>query len=193
MFCPVCGVEDRTRTQYCRGCGAELHSLRATIEQGEPLTRSSASAREEIGRAIAAKIDELHNAGDLQKVVHGILPQIEKFLETPAERRDSQIRGGVITSFVGLSLILFFLLLAVLTKTPEVMIAGGAGVLVLMIGLGIVVAALLTGPRSKPAKSRPPDRTLNTGEEIKAYIQPPSPPLVTEGTTRQLRDGIDKN
>ena len=192
MFCAACGAEDRTRSQFCRSCGAELHAVRAAMENPEPLTRAGAAAREEIGRAIAAKIEEIHNASDLRRVVQDVLPRVEKFLESAVDRRLRHIREGIITSSVGVGVILFFLLISVITGTPEVMIAGGAGIIVLAIGLGILLSAMAHGPAAK-RPAAPPPRALDTGEQLHAYLQPIAPPSripgiasVTEGTTRQL-------
>src|SRR5262249_2397352 len=193
MFCPGCGAEDRTRTQFCRSCGAELHAVRSVIEKTETHTRAAAAAREEIRRAIADKIEEINSASDLKLVVEHVLPQIENFLESPAERRLRQVRGGIITASVGLALILFFLLLAILTRTPEVLIAGGAGLIVLVIGLGILASSLAfsrlaphveagnTAPTQLPPRSTQPRVTGGT----------PGFVSITEGTTREFEHKSD--
>src|SRR5215471_14963706 len=128
MFCPKCGVEDRHPSQFCRGCGTELRIVRTALERPDAVTASASTAREEVGRALAAKIRELEGPGDLQAIVHAALPMIEKFLESPEERRLRQIRDGVITSAAGLGITLLLSLISWLVGQRLVLIGGGAGV-----------------------------------------------------------------
>src|SRR5689334_21888116 len=116
MFCPSCGAEEKSRTQFCRGCGAELRLVRAALQQPEASSLTAITAREEITRAIAGKIKEIEDADDLKKVAEDVLPQIEKFLESPQERRLRRMRAGVVTSAIGLGSALFFLFAALVLK-----------------------------------------------------------------------------
>ena len=52
------------------------------------------SAREEIGRAMADKIREFESSKDLKRIAEDVLPELEKFLESPAEKRLRRIRNG---------------------------------------------------------------------------------------------------
>src|SRR6185503_19443543 len=69
MFCPKCGAEELNRVQFCRACGAELHTVRAALEQPDAITASAVTAREEIAHAIADKITEFESASDLRRAV----------------------------------------------------------------------------------------------------------------------------
>src|SRR6202140_2485488 len=100
MFCPSCGSNEQT-SQYCRACGTDLRPVRTTLERPDSLTGAAASAREEIGRAIADKIREVEDARDLKRVAEDVLPQIEKFLESYEEKRLRRIRAGVIVAASG--------------------------------------------------------------------------------------------
>src|SRR5688500_2102620 len=102
MYCPTCGSEERQLSQYCRACGTDLRSVRLTLERPDAITESAVSARDHIGRAIADKIRMTESAGELHKVAEDVLPEIEKFLESPAERRLRRLRAGVIMAFIGL-------------------------------------------------------------------------------------------
>ena len=102
MFCPSCGSEERQTTQFCRACGTDLRPVRLSLEQPDSITASAASAREDIGRAVAAKIREVQDAYELKKVAEDVLPEIEKFLESPTEKRLRRMRAGVIAASVGL-------------------------------------------------------------------------------------------
>ncbi|MBA3766451.1 MAG: zinc ribbon domain-containing protein, partial [Acidobacteria bacterium] len=83
MFCPSCGSEERQRSQYCRACGTDLGVVRTSLERPDEITASGVTARDEIGRALAAKIEGLDSARDLKKFAEDVLPQVEKFLESP--------------------------------------------------------------------------------------------------------------
>jgi hypothetical protein len=198
MFCPSCGTEDRQRSQFCRACGADLRPARSGME-GDSKT-SSHSAREEIGRSIAAKIKSLEKTKDLEKVVNDILPEVNKFLETDEERRLRRIRFGVITTCIGVTGIVFVLLLC-LAFGDEPLPMIGLGLLLFLIGLGIVINGLLYSvPKGRlsdysrdtlmhkiidSAPGRTPPVEL-APPRVPENISTPEPISVTEHTTHQL-------
>lgn len=141
MFCPSCGLEDKQSNQFCRACGADLRSVRTMLERPDNITVSAASARDEIGRAFAAKIREINSASELRKVADNVLPEIEKFLESPVEKRLRRIRAGVIMSAIGIGAAVTFFLLLMNGANTLFMI--GAGLITFLIGLGIVINGLL--------------------------------------------------
>src|SRR6267143_193986 len=102
MFCPSCGSQERQVSQFCRACGTDLRAVRSSLAKLDTITASAVSARDEIGHAIADKIREFETANDLKKVAEDVLPMIEKFLESPQQRRLRYVRGGVVTIAVGL-------------------------------------------------------------------------------------------
>lgn len=141
MFCPSCGLREVQFNQFCRACGADLRSVRMTLEKPDNITVSAVSAREEIGRAFAQKIRETKSTSELKKVAENVLPEIEKFLESPAEKRLRRIRAGVIMSSIGIGAALTFLLLRLNGADTLFMI--GAGLVTFLIGLGIIINGLL--------------------------------------------------
>src|SRR5215831_7664881 len=199
MFCPYCAAEDRDQSQFCRSCGAELHVVRTALQRPDAITTSAASAREEIGRAIADRIREIKKDGDLRHVVEDVLPKVEKFLESPEERRMRQFREGVISAAVGLAVSLLFLFVSPFTNGGREqmfsLIAAGGGVVALMVGIGLIINArwftvpVKTLDRSQSVAKRMISAEFSTGSLEQA---PPPPrdsdlPSVTEGTTRQLK------
>jgi len=195
MFCPTCGVEQRGQDRYCRGCGAELRTVRLALERPDAITSAAVGARDEIGRAIAVRINEIENDKDLRHVVEDLLPAVSKFLESPEQSRLRQIREGVITSAVGLGIAGFGLALMVAVKSSDAdtwgMILVGVAALVFLIGLGIIAGGFFfTIPRKKlpamPAQVGgaaviPP---IHTSPTLDTGIAPPS---VTEATTYDLK------
>jgi hypothetical protein len=194
MYCPNCSSEDLQNSQYCRACGADLRAARQALEKPETVMASVMSAREEIGRAIATRIREVRDAGDL-KVVEDVLPQVEKFFETAEERRLRRIRAGVVTAMCGLGAALFFMILSEREQDLAFMVM--AGVATFLIGLGIVLNGLLfTVPKERASK-----RSLDAiKEEIERSLKPAdtreelpgisqmglAPSSVTEHTTHRL-------
>ena len=203
MFCPNCALEDRSQSQYCRACGTELHIVRNTRERNDAITSSGVTAREEIGHAIAAKIKEMRSARDLRRIAEDVLPQVEKFLETPEERRMRHLRAGVLTAAVGMGAILSFLLLSSFLRDTEMILAlmgaGGSSV-IFLVGLGIVINARYftvfpkassrtLGPTLGMVKQQILTDRISTGsvQQENPAQTPSTIASVTEGTTRELR------
>jgi hypothetical protein len=140
MYCPTCGSEERQLSQFCRSCGTDLRSVRNSLEKLDLVTASAVTARDRISVAIAEKIRELQSASDLHKVAEGVLPQIEKFLESPEERRLRRIRAGIVTAFIGVGTALGGLIASLNDGDLLVMMVPGA--LTFFIGIGVVVNGL---------------------------------------------------
>ena len=200
MFCPNCGAEDRAQSQYCRACGAELHVVRTALQHPDAITTSAITARNEIGRAIAAKIREMDSSRDLKRVVEDVLPQIEMFLESPEERRLHQLRDGVLTAAVGLGILLFLLLVssnvpAMGKATVLALIGACGGIITLLVGLGMIInARWFTVPAKELGHAPRAFAPALASELTTGELQPDQPAApranpasVTEGTTRQLR------
>jgi hypothetical protein len=179
MYCPSCGVEDAKSSQFCRACGAELSSLRATLEQRPDTNPLEAnSAREEIGRALAEKIRQSESAADLRLVITDILPVAERFLETPEEKRlrTEQIglenaqtalrraRRGTVVTAIGFAAALIFLVVGLASRDPVWLVGGIPSIMVFLIGAGILLNALFFTPLpATPSGSSQPKRSI---EEI---------------------------
>jgi hypothetical protein len=154
MYCPGCGSEERQISQFCRACGTDLRVVRSSLERPDVITESAVTAREQIGRAVAEKILEFDDSRDLKRVAEDVLPQIEKFLESPEEKRLRRMRSGVITAACGIGATVMALLgLAVVQSLkdpdalPMLIFLMGLGIVTFMIGLGLVInGRLLTQP-----------------------------------------------
>lgn len=149
MYCPGCGSEERQMSQYCRACGTDLRPVRITLERPDSVTASAVTAREEIGRAIAEKIRQADDARDLKQIAEDVLPQIEKFLESPEEKRLRRLRAGVVTAASGLGATIVAVLVLSVIGTPRdpdsiplLMFLVGLGVVTFAIGLGLVLNGL---------------------------------------------------
>jgi hypothetical protein len=123
------------------------------LERPDSITASAESAREEIGRAIAEKIRQMEDAHTMERFAHSVLPQVEKFLESPEEKRMRRLRGGTITALVSVAVGLPSLLFFSVTRNDQgQLFVGGLFVLALIAfatGLGLLINGLLF---SKPRK-----------------------------------------
>jgi hypothetical protein len=95
------------------------------------------SAREQIGLAMADKIRELKKGKEVENFVENVLPQVEKFLESPAERRLRVVRAGVITAAIGLGSTIVFFLMAL--AKPDLLFFVGPGFVAFVVGLGVII------------------------------------------------------
>lgn len=197
MFCPSCGLEDRHANQFCRACGSDLRNVRLALEKPDNITESAVSARDEIGRAVAAKIRETRSLADLAEAADDLLPEIEKFLESPEEKRLRGVRNGTIISFIGLGAAIAFSLIAAFVKDDLVILAG-MGVVCLFIGLSFIVNGLFfTVPRkrlSDKSTEAESQRRLDgiSDPGTSELVLPPASAndlftSVTEHTTHQLK------
>jgi hypothetical protein len=184
MYCPTCGAEERQPIQFCRTCGTNLRAVQTAIQPADAITASAISAREEIGRAIAMRISSLERAKDLSKVAEEVLPEVEKFLESPAERRLRRLRAGVMMTAIGIGATLFLLMLSAFSDGHDVPWA--VGFVPFFIGLAMIVNGyLFTIPKREPAREYVPD--LETGPLQRSdVVRLAPPPSVVEQTTNLL-------
>ena len=198
MYCPSCGSEERQLSQYCRACGTDLRLVRTTLERPDAITASAVSAREEISKAVAESIRELES-GDLKHFAEHVLPPLQKFFESPEEQRLRRIRGGVITSTVGLALTIVMVVMALAHADFWPFVS--PGLITLFVGLGLVINGLVF---SIPRKELPGETSDALSQVIldskvqKDLPQPramtnelsdtkPAVPSITEHTTHHLQ------
>ena len=185
MFCPECGSEEREANQFCRKCGIDLRRVRVAVAEPDSVTASAVSARDEIGRAIASKIREYQSPNDLAVVAEEVLPEIEKFLESPEEKRLRRMRAGMITSGVGLGAAIGFAAAATAMGDAGILLLAGAGVVCVFIGMAIMLNGIyFSGTRKKQMEKGMPASEPRADE-----LEMPVANLfasVTENTTRHL-------
>jgi hypothetical protein len=200
MFCPGCGIEDRQGNQYCRACGTDLRVVRTAVERPDSITASATGAREAIGRSIAAKIGEVQSAKELKKVVEEVLPEVEKFLESPEEKRLRRLRVGSILSCIGVGVAIALTVAGIATGKEDFFFLAALGVVTFFIGLAFFLnGTLLTVPKKTIAGGDAGDRRLDgiegpTNELVLPEARPraaglsSTPGSVTENTTRHLTE-----
>jgi hypothetical protein len=170
--------------------------VRVAVDTPDAITASAINARDEIGRAVAAQIRELRDADDLKRVAEDVLPQIEKFLESPAERRLRRIRLGTILSSVGIGVAIAFLIVAVASSKVEFLPFAGLGFITFCVGLGFTINGFfLSAPKaslSERSSSGDQGQSRIDGLRQTGDLRLGDPPTqfssVTENTTRHLEE-----
>ena len=196
MFCPDCGIEERQANQFCRACGTDLRRVRLAVSSPDSITASAVSARDEIGRAIADKIRETQGAYELKKVAEDVLPEIEKFLESPEEKRMRRMRVGMLLSCIGLGAAIGITLVSMVMKDSDVIFMAALGLVTFFLGLGFILnGVFLTVPkkgladRSSDADSqRRLDGITGTTNDLKLPEPASLFSSVTENTTQHLAE-----
>ncbi len=195
MYCPSCGLEEKQSNQFCRACGSNLNVVRLAVARPDSITQSAAAARDEIGRAIAFKIREAKSPGELATVAEDVLPEIEKFLESPEEKRLRRVRKGTVVASIGLSATIAFAVVASIVD-EDFLILAGLGVVTLFIGLSLVINGLLFTVPKKVLSDKSPDarsqRELDAAKSATNELVLPEPndifSSVTEQTTQHLKE-----
>jgi hypothetical protein len=121
----------------------DLRLVHISLEKPDNITASAVSAREEIGRAVAAKIRETQSTNELKKVAENVLPEIEKFLESPEEKRMRRMRNGTIVASVGLGVAIGFIIASTLMRDEGFFFFVGLGIVTFFIGLSLIINGLL--------------------------------------------------
>jgi hypothetical protein len=171
------------------------------MERPDSITASAVSAREDIGRAVAARIREVEDAHELKQVAEDVLPQIEKFLESYEEKRLRRLRIGVVTAAAGLGGAIFMTLMSAFIRNADALLGvSGLGVATFLIGIGLIINALyFTKPRNQLEDHSPDARAqnlLDAGYKAPAFkaqttsnLAQASGSSITEHTTQHLKTG----
>jgi hypothetical protein len=194
MYCPQCGGNPSDELKFCNMCGANLYAVRRAM-----LSRET-DQKFDWGKTWVAEMFMSEEARKARKY------ELERSMD-PAVRRANEVKGGVITSCVGVALMVFLYFFM-----PGVIRAGQippeaaeilsrvwlAGIIPFCVGVGLLINGLvvskkLGGVAAKelPAKSDaldsgPEPRSLRPADTTE-FITPGF--SVTEGTTKHLRTG----
>jgi hypothetical protein len=191
MYCPSCGSEERQATQYCRACGVDLRAVRVSLERPDSITESAVSARDEIGRAVGDRIRSVKDAAELKIVADSVLPQVEKFLESPEEKRLRRIRAGIVVATAGLGAGILGLIWSSVAQAGDVegaVAVAGIGIVGFVVGLGLVLNGLLfTKLRGNVADHSSDEQRQNLLDSV--YTPPPA----RSGETPMLRSPTTSN
>jgi len=190
MFCPGCGLKEERAVQYCRACGTDLGTVRNGLAQPDAAATSLASAREEVARALATRIQQ----GEWWQT-ESLMAEMAKLFESPEERRWRlihageaarlrRVRAGVITSAIGLGETLLCLLLSFMK--PDLLVGVGPGLIVFLIGLAILLNGLVFTRHKISAKGPSP----SDESSLKNLVERFDKSQAVSGVTRQTTDAL---
>src|SRR5262245_28099362 len=136
MFCPACGLQVNDDLKFCRQCGANLRGVR------DAMTSNSADGKSDSNKTWWAEIAHAHAMRELGIGV------------SPEEKRIKEIKGGVITSAVGVGLTIFlYFFFDVATKgqsgpfTEMLRSLWLVGIIPFLIGISIIFNGLFVSRR----------------------------------------------
>jgi hypothetical protein len=195
MFCPQCGSNQSDELKFCKVCGANLYAVRqvvATRETGEKFDWSKTWVAE----MFLSEDERQRRKGEIEQL-QGMTPEVKRY---------NEIKAGVITSSVGLGVMIFLYIFMqgiilggkVPHDTAEILSRlWVAGVIPLFVGIALIingafVSKKLVGLASHARQTEP--NLLEKETEPHALRSAdtteftPSGFSVTEGTTQRLED-----
>jgi len=191
MFCPRCGLQANDDLKFCRQCGANLRGVR------DVMTSSSAEGESDWSKTWWAEIAHAHAMRELGIGV------------SPEEKRINEIKGGVITSFVGIGVMVFlrYFLDVVANKNPNPNAAEIirnlwlVGIFPFLVGISIIFNGLFISWRlvklkeqqsqpAMPSSQAPAALPAKTTDQLVANPAQPAGHSVTEDPTLQLTEPV---
>ena len=193
MFCPRCGSSQADELKFCKACGANLYAVRQVVDARETDEKFDWS-KTWVAEMFMSGSEAQRRQMEIQRL-RGI---------TPATRRYQEIKAGVITSSVGVSLSIFLsIFMDGIIRSGRVSTAAAeiisnlwvVGVIPLFVGIALIINGYfvskkiveLSEKNEKPELDRPENettphalRSADTNEFV------PSRFSVTEGTTKHL-------
>lgn len=195
MFCPQCGNKQGDELKFCNLCGANLYAVRQVVATREADEKFDWS-KTWVAEMFMSEAERKRRQEEIERQ-RGVTPEIKRY---------NEIKAGVITSSVGIAVMLFLFVIGMAIANSGQNPPGEAeiirsvwvaGFIPFMVGLalifnGIFVSrkvvelqkrALLSGPgeQPQPAEPQPALKSADTSEFIHSDFS------VTEGTTKHLR------
>jgi hypothetical protein len=202
MFCSTCGIENPDRVKFCRRCGANLSVVTEAIQRGPVITseiRGELVTRDRAVESLLKKIEQAKPTDQTEwgeAIVPLLMNELKELMMSPEERRQRQIRHGLIVSGIGLGASLFlYIFFRGLTSTglipdeviPILQTFWALGLIPLIIGLTMMLSAWVK--KEAPPRHR---RSSQTEPEIESAATDPflghraAYKSVTEQTTNLL-------
>ncbi len=194
MFCPQCGTKQGEELKFCNLCGANLFAVRQVVTAREPEEKFDWS-KTWVAEMFMSESERRRRMAELE-LRSGVTPEIKRY---------NEIKAGVITSFVGVGVMIFLWIVGMAIyrsgQNPPadaeiIRSVWVAGVIPLMVGLALIFNGLFVSkkivelkrraqalePRELPggAAQQPALKSADTAEFV------PTGFSVTEGTTKHL-------
>jgi hypothetical protein len=195
MICPRCASEQSDQLKFCKSCGANLEAVRYVLDNRE-IPAGFDWSKTWVADMFLSQAEQKRRKRQLE-LQSGI---------TPEEKRQTEIKAGVITAATGLgvALLLYFLMQGIILSGRA---AGSeeilsrlwiAGVIPIFVGLALIINGVFVSKKQGDKRQSPvtdpnslaaqPDRRILGVGDID--LAGPTTFSVTEGTTKHL-DKVD--
>ena len=193
MFCPKCGNKQNDELKFCNLCGANLHAVRQAVSTRETEEKFDWS-RTWVAEMLMSESERKRRLAEIE-LERGLTPEIKRY---------NEIKAGVITSCVGIGVMLFLYIIGMAIFRSGQNPPGDAeiirsiwvaGFIPFMVGLALIFNGLFVSKKivELHKRERPPaPDALPHGAEQPALKSADTsefiPPgfSVTEGTTKHL-------
>jgi len=193
MFCPQCGSTQNDELKFCKSCGVNLDAVRQAAAMRDPSEKFDWS-RTWVAEMFLSESERKRRNEQIERE-RGITPEIKRYTE---------IKAGVITSSVGVGLMIFLyalmqgIILSGHNPPGDAAILGRiwiAGVIPFLVGVALILNGLFVSKRLVSIAMREQqskENILKSGEKTPALPAADTaefiPPKfgVTEGTTKHL-------
>ena len=190
MFCPACGLQVNDDLKFCKQCGANLRGVR------DAMTSNSTEGKSDWNKTWW---EDMAHAHAMRELGIGVSPE---------EKRIREIKGGVITSAVGLGVTIFLSsFFKVVTKgkyddiSEMLRSLWMIGIFPILIGISIIFNGLFVSRRlvklkeqqsqpAMPASQAPAALPAKTTDQLVANAAQPAVHSVTEDPTLHLTERI---
>ena len=193
MFCPQCGSTQSDDLKFCKSCGANLQALRQILSNRDPDDRFDWS-KSWVAEMFMSGEEAARKQAELERL-QGITPEV---------RRLNEIKGGVVTLSVGVSItILLFVLMNGIIASGRVSDAAAeilsriwvAGLIPTFIGAALIFNGLVISKRGIARSVSPEPGPISLSSQTPAEFLPPADTnelfpagfSVTDETTRNLK------
>jgi hypothetical protein len=199
MFCPQCGSAQNDELKFCKSCGVNLDAVRQVAAMRDPTDKFDWS-RTWVAEMFFSESERKRRKEQMERE-RGITPEMKRYTE---------IKAGVITSSVGVAVMIVLYVLMqgiILSGRPSESSAAilshlwVAGVIPLLVGVSLIINGSFVSKRQvEIARQREQEgeNALRSAGEISALRPADSaefiPPSfgVTEGTTKHLSNRSQK-
>jgi len=197
MFCPQCGTSQSEELKFCKSCGANLYAVRKLVTSRETDEKFDWN-KTWVAEMLLSSEEQKQRKQERDRSI------------SPGEKRYNEIKAGIITSFVGIGVMIFLyvfmqgVILSGQNPPSDVEILSRiwvAGVIPFFVGIGLLISGLfvrksLAEPDRREIETKETARGLDSARSKDELSLSPndwyengSPkPSVTENTTRELRD-----
>jgi hypothetical protein len=201
MFCPQCGSNQNDELKFCKTCGANLQAVRMAVTTREPDDKFDWS-KTWVAEMFLSESERKKREVELERE-RGLTPEVKRY---------NEIKAGVITSCVGIGVMIFlyiFMQGIILSgqndpgDTEILRRVWVAGVIPFFVGIGLMINGVFVSKRLVESARR--EMSAGSGPEAlerdaearalrpanTAEIIPPDF-SITEGTTKHLKSSGPK-